>query len=71
MVWSHLTFLWHCEDSSAEDSEMGKKEMGRQKKRWKGNIKQWKGMEFGDFVRVAEDGERWKGNVATLSAVLR
>ena len=49
----------------------GARRRGRQKKRWKDNIKEWTGMEFGDSPRAAEDRERWKGIVATSSVVPR
>ena len=70
MVWPHLKILWHGEDSSARDSERGKKER-RQKKRWEDNIKKWMGMGFGDSLRAAEDREGWNGIVATSSVVPR
>ena len=65
MVWLQLKILWHGEDKSAWDSKMSKKE------RWEDYIKGWKGTEFGDFLRAAEDREIWKGIVATSSVVLR
>ena len=39
----------------------GARRKGRQKKRWEDNIKEWSGMEFGDFLRAVEDREGWKG----------
>ena len=53
---------WHGEDNSARDSERSKKEEDR--KDGEDNIKEWTGMEFGDSLRAAEDGEWWKGVVA-------
>ena len=47
----------------------GARKRGRQKKRWEDNIKTWTGMEFGDFLRAAEDREWWEGIVATSSVV--
>ena len=44
---------------------------GSQKKRWEDNIKEWTGMEFGDFLRAAEDRKWWKGIVAMSSVVSR
>ena len=44
---------------------------GRQKKRWKDNIKEWTGTGLGDSLRTAEDREGWKGIVTTLSVVPR
>ena len=49
----------------------GARMRGRQKKRLEDNIKEWTGMEFGDFLRAAEDRQRWKGIVATSSLVPR
>ena len=63
MVWPLHKILWHGEDNSAGDSERSTKE----KKRWEDNIKEWTRMEFGDSRRVAEDGQWWKGIVATSS----
>ena len=36
----------------------GVRRRGRQKKRWKDNIKEWTGMEFEDSLRAAEDRKR-------------
>ena len=49
----------------------GARRRGRQKKRWEDSIKKWTGMGFGDFLSAAEDGEEWKGIVATSSVVTR
>ena len=49
----------------------GAKRIGRQKKKWEDNIKEWTGMEFGDSLRAAEDREEWKDIVATSSVVPR
>ena len=40
---------------------------GRQKKRLEDKIQELTGMEFGDFLRAAEDREWWRGNFATPS----
>ena len=45
--------------------------IGKQKKRWEDNIKEWTDMGFGDSLRAAEDLEEWKGIVATSSVVPR
>ena len=69
MVWSHLMILCHSDDNSAADSERIKTE--RKTKDWEDNIKEWTETEFGDPLGAAEDGERWKGIVATSSVVPR
>ena len=33
----------------------GKRKIGRQKKRWEDNIKEWTGMDFASSVRAAEN----------------
>ena len=42
----------------------GARRRGRQKKRWKDNIKEWTGMGFGNSLSAAEDREGWKGSGA-------
>ena len=49
----------------------GTRRRGRQKKRWKDNIKEWTGVGFGDSQRAAEDREGWKGIVAKSSVPRR
>ena len=49
----------------------GARRRGRQKKRWEDNIKEVRGMGFGDSLRAAQDREGWKGIVATSSVVPR
>ena len=49
----------------------GARRRGRQKQRWKGNIKEWMGMGFGDSLRAEEDRGGWKGILATSSVVPR
>ena len=46
----------------------GARRRGRQKE---DNIKEWTGMGFGDSLSAAEEGEGWKGIVATSSVVPR
>ena len=49
----------------------GKRKIGRQKKRWEDNIKDWPGMDFASSARAAENRSRWKGIVANSSVVRR
>ena len=70
-----LRWYGHISRSSGMAKEIpqgtlkGARRRGRQKKRWKDNIKEWMGMGFGDSLRAAEDREGWKGIVATSSVV--
>ena len=47
----------------------GARKRGKQKKRWKDNIKEWTGMGFGDSLRGSKDREVWKDIFATSSVV--
>ena len=46
----------------------GKRKMGRQRKRWEDNIKEWTGLDFSNSQRAAEDRQRWKKIVADVSS---
>ena len=45
------------------------KRQGRQRKRWKDNIREWTGLEFTKFQRAEEDRGKWKILVAKSSVV--
>ena len=70
---------WYCHISRSsgmantilQGTMKGAKKRGRQKKRWVDNIKEWRGMGFGDSLKAADDREGWKGIVATSSVVPR
>ena len=46
----------------------GKRKRGRQKKRWKDNIREWTGLDFNSSQRAAEDCQRWQKIVADVSS---
>ena len=60
MVWPCLKVFWFSKDNPTGHGER-KKKRGRQKKRWKDNIKEWTGMDFASSTRAAEKRSRWKG----------
>ena len=37
----------------------GGRSQGRQRKRWRNNIREWTGLEFGESKRVVENRENW------------
>ena len=47
----------------------GGRRQGRQKKRWKDNIREWTGLEFGKSQRAVENREKWRKLVAKSSVV--
>ena len=40
------------------------RQQGRQRKRWKDNIREWTGLEFGKSQRAVENREKWRKLVA-------
>ena len=60
---------WYCHISRSsgmakiilQGTVQGARRRGRKKKRWEDNINEWTRMKFRDFLREAEDRERWKG----------
>ena len=49
----------------------GGRRQGRQRRKWKDNIREWTGLEFGKSQRAVEDRERWRTLVAESSIVLQ
>ena len=69
--YGHISRSPGMTETSLQGTVKGARMGGRQKKRWEDNIKEMTGMEFGDFLRAAENRERWKGIVTTSSVVPR
>ena len=47
----------------------GSRRQGRQKKRWKDNIREWTGLEFAKSQSAVENREKWRKLVAKSSVV--
>ena len=47
----------------------GGRRQGGQRKKWKDNIREWTGLEFGKSERAVENREKWRNLVAKSSAV--
>ena len=47
----------------------GGRRQGRQRKRWKDNIREWTGLEFGKSQRAVENRGKWRKLVARTSVV--
>ena len=47
----------------------GRRRQGRQRKRWKENIREWTGLEFSRSQRAVENREKWRKLVAKSSVV--
>ena len=67
-VWSCLPFITSGQNHLARHSERGRRQ-GRQRKRWKDNIREWTGLEFGKSQKTVENGEEWRKLVAKSSLV--
>ena len=72
LIWyGHISRSSGMAKTTLQGTVKGERRRGRQKKRWKDNIKEWTGMGFGDSLRTAEDREGWEGIVATSSVMPR
>ena len=69
--YGHISRFLGMAKTILQGTVKGARRRGRQKKRWKDNIKEWTGIGFGDSLRAAEDREGWKGIVAASSVVPR
>ena len=49
-----------------EGAVQGGRRRGRQRKRWKDNIKEWTGLEWNSILREAENREEWRKLVVNL-----
>ena len=49
----------------------GERRQGRQRKRWKDNIRKWTGLEFAKSQRAVENREKWRKLVAKSSVALQ
>ena len=47
----------------------GERKQGRQRKRWKNNIREWSGLDFAKSQRAVENREKWRKLVAKSSVV--
>ena len=47
----------------------GRRRQGRQRKRWKDNIREWTGLEFAKSKRAVENRGKWRKLVAKSSVV--
>ena len=67
--------VWPCfwssglEKTTIQSTVKGKRNRGRQKKRWGDSIKEWTGIDLASSTRAAENRTRWKGIVANSSVV--
>ena len=68
VVWSCFPFIRSGQNHLARHSERGKRQ-GRQRERWKDNIRKWTGLEFGKSKRAVENREKWRKLVAKSSVV--
>ena len=59
VVWTCLQFIMSGQDHLARHIERGRRH-GRQRKRWKDNMKEWTGLEFGRTQRAVENREKWR-----------
>ena len=47
----------------------GGRKLGRQRKRWEDNIREWTGLEFGKSHKAVQNRKKWRKLVAKSSVV--
>ena len=73
--WRKLQWYGHVSRSLGlaktilQGTVKGGKRQGRQRKRWKDNIREWTGLELGRSQRAVENKEKWRKLVANSSVV--
>ena len=58
----HVSRLLDLAKNILRGTVKGRRRQGRQKKRWKDNIRKWTGLEFGRQWRTEENGVNWLRN---------
>ena len=68
---SKLQWYGHVSKTIFLGTVKGERErkLGRPRKRWEDNIREWTGLEFGRFQRAVENREKWRKLVAKSSVV--
>ena len=69
--FGHVSKSFGLEKTILQGTVKGKRKIGREKKRWEDNIKEWTGMDFASSTRAADNRSRWNGNVANSSVMPR
>ena len=65
--FGHVSRSFGLAKTILQGTVKGKRERGRQNKRWEDNIKGWTGMDFASSTRAAVNRSKWKGIVANSS----
>ena len=67
--YGHVSHSSSLAKTILQGTVQGGRRQGRQRKRWKDNIREWTGLEFGKSQRVVENREKWRKLVAKSSVV--
>ena len=68
MIWTCFPFR-SGRNHLARYSERGKKTTQTQEEVWEDNIREWTGLEYTKYQRVAENRKRWRKLVVRSSVV--
>ena len=66
MVWTCHPFTRSAQNHLAVK---GRRRQGREKKRWKDNIRKWTGVDFAESQRAVKNREKWRKLVVKSSVV--
>ena len=78
MIWSCLPFIGSSQkhlpfiksvQNILQGIVKGERRQGRQRKRWKDNIREWTGLEIAKSQRSVEKREKWRKVVVKSSVV--
>ena len=67
--YGHLSRSLGLAETILQGTVKGGRRQGRQRKRWKDNIREWTGLEFAKSQRAVENREKWRKLVAKSSVV--
>ena len=67
--YGHVTRSSGLTKTILQGTVPGGRKIGRQKKRWEDNIKEWTGLQLSDTLRKAESREEWRELVAKTPVV--
>ena len=67
--YGHISRLSDLAKTILQGTVKGGRRLGRQRKRWEDNIREWTGLELGKSQRAVENREKWRELVAKSSVV--
>ena len=67
--YGHVSLSSGLAKTILQGTVKGRRRQGRQRNKWKDNIREWTGLEFGKSQRAVENREKWRKLVTKSSVV--